>query len=111
MTRRVEISTRAEADLNRNADWWAANHSVAEALEWAFIVRDQLRSLSESAESHGLSVESDEFPFEIRDQLVGKGRRRDYRAVFTIRDDVVYVLAVRRFAENRLRVEDVEHPD
>ena len=59
-------------------------------------------------ESHSLSAENDNFPYEIRDQLVGLGSRPRYRAVFTIKDDEVFVLSVRAGEEDHLTLGDME---
>ena len=47
-------------------------------------IYEQLKSLAVLPESNGLSAESDDFPYEIRDKLLGLGSRPSYRAVFTI---------------------------
>jgi plasmid stabilization system protein ParE len=107
MTFRVRISPRVEEDIERNAQWWADNHSVKQAVRWFYAVREQLRTLDTSPTRHGLSPENGEFSYEIRDKLVGLGSRPGYRAVFTIVGDTVYVLTVRRGAEGRLHSEDL----
>jgi len=108
MNYRVTILPRAEADIERNASWWVARYSTQQAADWFWTVRDQLETLSESPESYGLSVENDLFPYEIRDKLVGLGSRLRYRAIFTIRNDEVFVLAVRAGEEDRVSPGDVE---
>lgn len=100
---RVSILPQARRDIDRNADWWAEHHSVEQALQWSDAVYDQLETLAQFPESHGLSAENGEFPFEIRDKLVGLGSRPGYRAVFTIKDDMVCILCVRRGSEDVLR--------
>ncbi len=100
---RVSILPQARCDIERNADWWPEHHSVEQALEWSDAVYDQLETLVDFPESNGLSAENGEFPYEIRDKLVGLGARPTYRAVFTIKDDTVYVLSVRRGAQDVLR--------
>ncbi len=45
------------------------------ALQWSDVVYDQIETLAESPESNGLSAENDEFPYEIRDKLIGLGSR------------------------------------
>ena len=107
MKYRVTVLPQATADIERNAKWWADHHSVEQAAHWLYTVRDQLETLRDFPASHPLSAENDEFPFEIRDKLVGLGSRRGYRAVFTIKDDVVFVLTVRAAAEDRLTPDDV----
>ena len=73
MTFRVTITPQARGDIDRNSDWWAVHHSVDQALKWSDAIYDQIESLAEFPESHALSVENDDFPYEIRDKLVGLG--------------------------------------
>jgi hypothetical protein len=40
------------------------------------------------------SVENSKFEFDIHQLLVGKGSRKTYRAIFTIKDSVVHILAL-----------------
>lgn len=104
MTFRVFLSPQARTDIDRNAAWWAEQHSIEQALQWSNAIYDQLETLAEFPESHGLSAESGEFPYEIRDKLLGLGSQPTYRAVFTIKDGTVYVLTIRRATQ------DVVHP-
>ena len=110
MTFRVIILPQAHRDIDRNADWWADHHSVEQAVRWSDAIYDQIETLADFPESNALSFESDDFPYEIRDKLVGLGSRPTYRAVFMIKVDTVYVLAVRRSAQGVLRPSDVESP-
>jgi plasmid stabilization system protein ParE len=110
MTFSVSILPQARRDIDRNADWWAEHHSVEEALRWCDVIYDQIAMLAEFPESNGLSLENEDFPYEIRDKLVGLGSRRSYRAVFTIQGDTVYVLSVRRAAQDDLRPSEIEPP-
>lgn len=105
---RVEILPRAEEDLRRNSRWWAENHDAAQAVTWFRAVREQILGLKHFPESHGLSAENEKFPFEIRDRLIGSGSRPSYRAVFTIRDEKVLVLAVLRASEDALSPNDID---
>ena len=109
MTFRVSILPQARRDIDRNADWWAEHHSAEQALRWSDAVYDQLAALAQFPESHGLSAENDDFPYEIRDKLVGLGSPKSYRAVFTIRNDTVHVLT-RRGAQDVIRPSGVESP-
>jgi plasmid stabilization system protein ParE len=34
MTLRLVISERAHQDIERNAVWWARNHSLPQAIDW-----------------------------------------------------------------------------
>ena len=104
----VEILPRAEEDIERNAKWWADHHDVDQAVEWFYAVREQILALAQFPESHGLSAENDEFPYEIRDKLIGLGSHPSYRAVFTVRDETVFVLAVLRGAQDSLGPDEVD---
>lgn len=110
--RRFDVVLLAEADddIARNASWWAKNHSVRQAETWFYAVHEQLRELRYSPESYPLSRENDNFPFEIREMLVGLGSRRTFRAIFTVRGDVVYVLHVLRCSQDRLHPRTLELP-
>ena len=104
----VTILPQAQRDIDRNADWWAEHYSINQALRWSDAVYDQIETLAEFPESHGLSAENDEFSYEIRDKLLGLGSPPTYRAVFTIKGEMVYVLAVRRGAQDNVRPGDVD---
>jgi len=108
MTYRVVILPRAEADLIRNAQWWALRHSAEQAAHWFDTVQIQLQTLEDFPESNGLSSENGTFPYEIRNKLLGLGSRRRYRAVFTIRNETVYVLTIRHGSQGELRPDDVD---
>ena len=107
-----EIPNHAPAasrkELPRNAAWWAENHSSKQAARWLDTIESQLESLADFPESHSLSAENDAFQYEIRDKLLGLGSRPSYRAVFTIKGDTVFVLTIRRGAQDVLRPSDVE---
>jgi len=107
---RVILLPRAEADIEANAHWWAENHSIEQAARWLSTVHNQLKTLADFPESNGLSAENDEFPYEIRDKILGLGSRPGYRAVITIRENAVCVLTVRRGAEDILRPEQIDAP-
>ena len=104
----VVVLPQAEADIEANARWWAVNRSFGQAVRWFDVIHEQLNSLAFLPESHSLSPENDDFSFEIRDKLVGLGSRPSYRAVFTIADDTVFVLTVRRGAQDVVRPSDVD---
>jgi plasmid stabilization system protein ParE len=107
-TFKVIILPQAEADIEANAQWWANHHSSEQALHWLDAIHEQLKSLSLFPESNGLSAENGEFPHEIRDKLLGLGSKPSYRAVFTIVANVVYVLTVRRGAQDSIREADID---
>ena len=110
MKYRLVILPQAKEDVQRNAAWWAETHSAEQAARWLDTIQSQLESIVDFPERNALAAENDEFPYEIRDMLLGLGSRPSYRAVFTIKDDTIFVLTVRRGAQDTLRPRDVESP-
>ena len=108
MKYRVVIHEVARGDIRRNARWWAENHSTVQAESWFHNAFDNIESLSSMSESHPLAPENDEFPFEMRELHFGLGSRPSYRAVFVIRDQIVHVLTVRRAAQDRISLTDID---
>ena len=106
MTFDLQITQQAQEDITRNAAWWAENHSLEEALAWYDAVYEQLDSLTQFPESHALAREDSLFDYEIRELLVG-GKRRTYRAIFTVVKTEVRVLTVRRGAQRAVTPDDV----
>lgn len=107
MTRNLVITEQAHADIERNAVWWAQNHSIEEAREWYGKVYERLESIPEMPASYALSPENSRFRIELREKNVGLGRG-GYRAVFTTREEQIVVLAVRHFSRDALKPEDLQ---
>ena len=110
MTFRLVILSEAKAQIDAQTRWWAEHHSSRQAARWLDAVEQQLASLCEFPESHALSAENHAFPYEIRDKLLGLGSPRRHRAVFTIRGDTVFVIAVRQAAEDAIQPGSFEFP-
>ena len=104
----VIVHDTAMDDVERNARWWLENYSKDEALRWYELAFQKIYSLEAFPTRHGLSAENADFPFEIRDLLFGPGSRPSYRAIFTIQENVVHVLAVRRSSQDKLYTSDVD---
>jgi|GEM_PF-6044784 len=58
MTFQVVLLNQAETDIETNARWWALHHSVEQAVRWFDTVHQQLKSLEQFPESHGLAAEN-----------------------------------------------------
>ena len=106
MTYWLNVTNQARDDLARNANWWAENHSLEEALKWYDSVYEQLNELLLIPASHGFAAENDSFSYELREKLVG-GKRRSYRAVFTIVETEVRILTVRRAEQRAINPDDL----
>lgn len=88
----VCIEQEAHDNIQRNALWWAENHSPGQAIKWERAIYDQLRELAKMPHRHGLAREDDQFPFDLRQKLLGTGKRPTYRALFRIDGSAVFVL-------------------
>lgn len=66
-------------------------------------------SLVDRSEQHGLARENDlyEFPYPVRQLLYGLGKKPTHRAVFEVRGDTVFVVAVRHLAQDNLTFEEL----
>jgi hypothetical protein len=66
-----------------------------------------LAALATGAERCGLARENDSFPFEIRELHYGVKGRPTHRAIFSIRPEMILVLAIRHAAQADLSPDDV----
>lgn len=103
----VVISNRAKTDIRRNAQWWANKHSKEQAQKWFNFAFDSLEKLEHFPLSYPIAAENSHFKFELRELLFGLGSRPNYRALFTIKGEVVYVFTVRRTAQDQITAEDL----
>lgn len=74
-------------------------------------MHDQLHTLKDFPQSNPLSAENGEFPYEIRDKLLGLGSRPTHRAIFTIKGNEVHVLTIRSAAQDIVTPEEQEQCD
>jgi plasmid stabilization system protein ParE len=107
MSYEVALTERAEAQLDDAFAWWREHRSGEQAARWYNSFADAIAALAENPARHPRSAESATFPYEIRDLHFGLGRRPSHRAVFTIRDDLVLVLAIRHVAQRPMTGADV----
>ncbi len=107
MTHRVVLTDRAHADMESAYQWWADNRSQVQAAKWYNAFADAIESLANNPERCAVSREHEQFPYKIRDLYLGIGRRRTHRAVFTIRGEMVLVLAIRHLAQQDLSPDDL----
>ena len=98
---RLVISERAHRDIERNAVWWARNHSLAQAIDWQDIVYRQLETIPKMPESYPLASENPKFDVVLREKNIGLGVG-GYRAVFTVQGNEVHILTIRRGAQREL---------
>ena len=102
------ITARARADILRNAEWWAENHSPAQAITWFDAIYEQLEMLRVMPVRYPVAPENNLVDVEIHEMLLGVGKRPSYRAIFTIALSEVHVLAVSRATQGTLTPADLE---
>ena len=102
------VTSRARADVLRNAEWWAENHSPDQAISWFDAIYEQLETLRDLPERFPVAPENDLVDVQIHEMPLGVGKRPSYRAIFTIALSEVHVLAVRRATQDRLTPADLE---
>ncbi len=102
------IAARARADILRNAEWWAENHSPEQSILWFDAIYLQLENLRLMPERFPVASENDVGSVEIREMPLGIGSRPSYRAIFTIKQREVHVLTVRRASQDLLKTDDIE---
>jgi plasmid stabilization system protein ParE len=101
------LTNRAHADLDAAYSWWAENRSREQAEKWYNKFADAIESLDDEPDRYPLSYENNQFPFPIRDLRFGVGKRPTHRAVFTIRTDMVLVLAIRHLAQRAITPDEL----
>ena len=106
MTYRVLLQPTAEEDLLA-AYWRAAKTAPVSAARWLQRFRESLLSLSEEPTRCSLARESRKLDLELREYHFGR-YPNVFRVLFTIHDDAVYVLRIRRAQRKPLTANELE---
>jgi plasmid stabilization system protein ParE len=104
---RIQLSTRATKDLREAHGWWAKEHSAEQAARWFSGILAAIDELRKDPERYSLAAEDRRSSETIRAMNYGLGRRPTHRVVFTVRDDVVFILAVRHVSRRPLRKDEL----
>lgn len=109
MTYRVFVTSRAKRQFAQSALWWAKHRSADQAYRWLNGFEQAINELAKDPQQHGLAKENSvyDFSFPVRQPLFGLSSKPTHRAVFEIRDDTVYVLAIRHLAQDDLTAEEL----
>lgn len=102
MTFQVELSRRAEADI-KGAYAYIRKHGPADPNAWKAGLEQKLTGLETFPEACGLAPENEFVKAEIRQALYGP-----FRIVFTIREQIVFVLTVRHAARLSLQRDELD---
>jgi plasmid stabilization system protein ParE len=106
MSYRVRLTNGAVADFEQRLAT-LAERSPDAALRLNDRFEDALVRLRDFPLSCGLAFENGMFAEEIRHLLFGPGRKRRYRALFTVRGDEVVILAIRAPGERPVGTDEV----
>ncbi len=90
----VRTTPDAEEDAAAILNWLMTEHAGEAGLRWFLKLDEAIASLAEMPKRCKLAPENTAFPFEVRELLYGR-KPHVYRILFTIEDNVVYVLHLR----------------
>jgi plasmid stabilization system protein ParE len=107
MTYEVAFTDQAFEQLEAAYAWWAEHRSSEQAARWYNAIAESVASLCQNPRRCPLSMENQTFPYEIRDLYFSLTRHPTHRVVFTIRDRLVLVLAVRHLAQRNITADEV----
>jgi len=109
MNYRVETTREAQADRVTCYDY-IAQRSLAGALRWLDAFEQAVDSLRQNPNC-GLAPESQDHDDEIRQRLFKTPHGLQYRLLFVIRGDTIYILHVRGPGQNLLPTDSLRLPD
>ncbi|MBW3598001.1 MAG: type II toxin-antitoxin system RelE/ParE family toxin [Planctomycetes bacterium] len=104
MKYRVEITAPAESDIEE-AYLWIRNNAPEAAVRWREGLYHVAQELETSPRRFGLAPEDAVVDFEVRQFVY-----TSYRILYTVKDDAVYILHVRRGARQFLTAEEIQAP-
>lgn len=109
MSLHLRITRQAIEDIDANKSWWEQNRSVEQANEWEEAVFQEIGTLADHASICPPSRENGRkgIAYPLQDKRVGLRKTYTHRAVFTIKDDTVFVLAVRSTRQRDLEADDL----
>ncbi len=106
-----QVKTTKTAELQiETAYLWLKKRNPNYADEWFKGLMNAIASLQEKPQRCSLATENEIFSEEVRQLLYGKSRNR-YRVLFTIRQDIVYILFVRHTAQALLTNDSIGDED
>ena len=108
MIYRVDLTARAEADIERIFAW-LSERSQEGADRWYESFWNSAERLKTFPSACGLAPESAEVNHELRQMLFGTRKGRTYRALFVISGDVVRILCVRGPGERLLAPDEMRN--
>lgn len=99
----VRLTRNAKLEIE-SAYLWLKNVNPAYADQWFRELMDTIASLQDKPRRCAKARENDDFPEEIRQLMYGKSRNK-YRIIFTIIEDMVYILYVRHTSQSSIKLD------
>lgn len=109
MSFEVIVTPSARADVFEIYAWLLENKSRSISDEWLWSFSEASASLSKFPRRCPVSPESAAFDVEIRERIFGS-RRNNYRILFSIQNEKVFVLRVRSTKQRRM-IDDADPED
>jgi plasmid stabilization system protein ParE len=105
MSYRVLIQPNAFEEIEASYRWMCNNLNAETADQWYYELQNAILSLQEFPNRCKLAPEAASFGREIRQLWVGK--RRKYRVLFVVEEDIVAVVHVRHSSQSYLDEESM----
>ena len=93
--------------LEEGYDWWAKHRSAEQAVRWINGFAAEIDALGANPRQHPKAAESHLFPYEVRELNFGLGPKPTHRALFVIRPEMVYVIAIRHMSQQPFHPDDL----
>ncbi len=110
MKYRVELSFKAERDLDYILNW-LQQRSPQGASTWYRRWKKLLVELSKQPTNYHFAPENDEHEDDVRNVVFKTRRGLPYRALFIIRNDVVFITNLRGPSQDLVKPEDIKGPN
>jgi len=105
----VQLLWRAERDVDQILAW-LQQRSPQGAAAWNLAWKDTLRTLQESADTFGHAPENEDQELEVRQITFRTRSGKDYRALYTIRVNNVFVMHVRAPGQDIISPDELRLP-
>jgi plasmid stabilization system protein ParE len=106
---RIKIIWRAERDIDQILSW-LGERSTQGAKSWKIALRNALATLADTAESFGHAPENEDQELDVRQMMFRTSKGRNYRLLYTIDDDTVYVMHVRSPGQDLVPPDELQRP-
>jgi plasmid stabilization system protein ParE len=107
MRYQVQLTAKAEQDIEAILVWFQCEQALAAASRWYAQLLQKISTLEQHPHRCPIASEAVELGIEIRELLFGK-RRGKYRLLFQIQQQTIYVLRVWHSARDRITLDELE---